>query len=99
MNKKPMGLDNDEVVHTFMHNVEQKFSDLLAKIEDTIIENAENLTLISSFSLEGSELDRDEQIKVLITVSRYFAKKGFGVSDIKTKQDDDTPYIIIEVLI
>lgn len=100
MSKRPIGLDNDEAIYTFMQNVEVKFSELIAKIEDTIIDNAENLTLISSFSLEGSELDRDEQIQVLIAVSRYFAKKGFGVSDIRAKQDDDnTPYIIIEVLI
>lgn len=89
---------NQNAVNTFMKSVEEKYPDLIAKIEDTILENASNLKTINGFNVHLDNLDRDEQIELLSVVSKYFKHKGFDVSNIIYGESlEEAPYITIEI--
>lgn len=99
MSEELYGLTNDKALSSFMRSFEQKFPDLISKVEDTIMENAKNLNLVSTFNMEGSELSRDEQVRMLILLKMYFIKKGFAISRVEGSGEDTAPYITIEILV
>lgn len=96
--EKSNDITNENAVNIFVKSVEEKFSELIKIVEGKILENASNFENVSRFNLDGSDLSHNEQIKVLDVLKMYFAKKGFGVSEVYN-QKGSAPYIVIEILI
>ncbi len=97
--EKSNDITNENAVNLFVKSVEEKFPDLIKVVEDKILENASNVETVSRFNLDGSDLNHDEQIKMLNILKMYFAKKGFGVSEVYQQREELVPYIVIEILI
>lgn len=93
-------ITNTHAVNTFMRSMDEKYPELIVKIENTILENASNLQTMSSFNVDADDLDRSEQIELLSVVRKYFKRQGFHVSNVIYDEDEGkAPYITIEVKI